>query len=210
MEFIVEFILDICFEAGLAAGKSKRIPRTVRVLCLLGVSLVSLSVLAAMIYLGVLLMDENTAVGIIIIFVAVFIVLCGVYKSVKTYKRMRKENQMKNKPIFTLGEKNVLSITNEYVFRADFNDTYWLSEKELELSALDREELTWIDVYDGRSKNETKVAVLRSSDTELVILEKSGNNINEIKSDSFGQCTLCEDYDESMMLSARIKLKTKK
>ena len=117
---------------------------------------------------------------------------------------------MENKPFITLGEKKILSITVEYVFRANFNDTYWLFETELDPLSLDTEKLTWLDIYNGRSKNGTTIAVLRCSDAELVILEKSGNNIKEIASDSFGQCILCEDYDESMMLSARIKYKLKK
>ena len=93
MEFLVEFILDICFDFGTWAGKNKKIPRPVRVLCLLLVTLVSLGIIFGTVYLGVLLTKENIAVGIMVIAVGIFILFAGVYKSVKTYKKMKEESQ---------------------------------------------------------------------------------------------------------------------
>ena len=92
MEFIVEFILDICFDFGIWAGKNKKIPRPVRILCLVAVTLASLAVLSALVYVGVLIARENVAVGVIVIAVGIFILLAGVYKSVKTYKKMKEES----------------------------------------------------------------------------------------------------------------------
>ncbi|MBQ8432221.1 MAG: hypothetical protein IJX28_04995 [Clostridia bacterium] len=99
-------------------------------------------------------------------------------------------------------------ITIQYVFRASFNDTMYLEEKSLPLEELDREQLTWFDPFYGRSnRNEIQVAVAYCSDDKLVLLQKEGDKIQEQEA-SFGrECILCEDYNESMLLAAHIRVR---
>ena len=115
---------------------------------------------------------------------------------------------MTEKPIIEVSKRTRLSITIEYVFRASFNDTYWLEELNFDLCQLDRDQLTWIDPYNGRSKtNSMTVALLYCSDEKLVLLKNESGELKKEESNVFWGCTLCEDYDESMLLAAHIRLR---
>ena len=51
-------------------------------------------------------------------------------------------------------------VTIQYVFRANFNDTYYLEELIFNLDDLNKEKLNWFDPYNKRSKiNNTLVAI---------------------------------------------------
>ena len=115
---------------------------------------------------------------------------------------------MTDKPIIETKKRKRLSVTVEYVFRANFNDTYWLEQLEFDFDRLDREKLTWIDPYNGRSKtNSTLVALSYCSDEKFVILKKENGVITEEEASVLCGCILCEDYDESLLLSARIDVR---
>lgn len=103
--------------------------------------------------------------------------------------------------------KSVL-ITIQYVFRANFNDTYWLEEKNINLDELDKDDLTWFDPFNGRSKiNNTLVAIKYVSDDKLVILKKIDNKISEHENKSYIEHIICEDYDASLLLASHIRVR---
>ena len=115
---------------------------------------------------------------------------------------------MTNKPIIETKKYKRLSITIEYVFRAYFNDTYWLEELNFDLYQLAGEKPIWIDPYHGRSKTgSTSIAVLSCSDEKLVLLKNENGTVKKEEADSFWGCTLCEDYDESLLLAAHIRIR---
>lgn len=112
---------------------------------------------------------------------------------------------MTDKPIIETTKRTRLSIIVEYVFRANFNDTYWLEKMDFDFEKLDRDHLTWIDPYNGRSKiGNTKIALSYCSDDRFVILIKENGVITEEERTATFDCILCEDYDDSLLLSARV------
>lgn len=117
------------------------------------------------------------------------------------------EKNMISKPIIKTKKVKSLLVTIQHVFRANFNDTYWLEEITINLDELDKEKLTWFDPYAGRSKlNNTLVAVVYVSDDKFVILEKKDNVITEKTREKYTDCIICEDFDESMLLASHIRI----
>lgn len=112
-----------------------------------------------------------------------------------------------NQPIIeTVNVKNI-SIVIQNVFKANFNDTYWLEEVKIDLDTLDRDALTWFDPFHGRSNhNQITVAIAYCSDEKFVILEKNGDNIKEYETKSPFECIISEDHNDSMLLAAHLHL----
>ena len=78
----------------------------------------------------------------------------------------------------------------------------------IDLKTLNKDELTWFDPYNGKGNiNDTLAAVAYCSDEKFIILEKRGETIKEIETKRPMECIFCEDYNESMMLAAHIRLK---
>ena len=115
---------------------------------------------------------------------------------------------MQNKPIIKTEKVKSIKITIQYVFRANFNDTYWLEEIMVDLNELrDKQELVWFDPFNGRSKeNNTLVAISYASDDEFVILEKTNGVTAEKKIKDAIEYIVCEDYDQSMMIASHAML----
>jgi hypothetical protein len=113
-----------------------------------------------------------------------------------------------DQPIIETTKRKRISITVEYVFKANFNDTYWLEKSDYNLEELDKENLTWIDPYNGRSKtNSTQIALAYCSDEKFVILKKESGIIKAEEDSVLCGSILCEDYNESMLLSARVDVR---
>lgn len=114
---------------------------------------------------------------------------------------------MISKPIIETKKIKSLLVTIQHVFKANFNDTYWLEEIIINLDELNKEKLTWFDPYNGRSKiNNTLVAVAYVSDEKFIILEKKDNVIKEKVREKYSDCIICEDFDESLLLASHIRL----
>lgn len=115
---------------------------------------------------------------------------------------------MMKKPIIEVKKVKKLLVTVQNVFRANFNDTYWLEEKIIVLDEIDRDNLTWFDPYLGRSNiNDTLIAISYCSDEKLIILEKRNDTIKEVVASGISDCIFCEDFNEYMMLASHIRMK---
>lgn len=115
---------------------------------------------------------------------------------------------MENKPFIKTERVKQLRVTVWYVFRANFNDTYWLEEFEIDLDKLSTDALSWFDPYNGRSKrSDTQVALLSCTDDKYVILEKCGDKLRETETGIDSEHIVCEDYNESMLIAAHIKIR---
>jgi len=113
-----------------------------------------------------------------------------------------------DKPIIQTTKIKSLSVVVQYVFRASFNDTYWLEEKIINLDDLDRDKLTWFDPYNGRSNiGDTLVSLSYCSDDKFIILEKRNGVIKEITTENYLTCIICEDFDDDKLLAAHINIK---
>ena len=115
---------------------------------------------------------------------------------------------MLNKPIIETARAKSLKVTIQYVFRANFNDTYWLEEIIIDLNELkDQQELVWFDPFNGRSKvNDTLVAISYVSDEKFVILEKKKEVVVQKEIEKISEYIACENYDESMLIASHISL----
>ena len=114
---------------------------------------------------------------------------------------------MIDKPIIETKKVNSIIVTIQHVFRANFNDTYWLEEIIINLDELDKDKLTWFDPFKGRSKiNDTLVAIKYVSDDKFIILKNKANVITEIEKENYFDCIICEDFDRSVMLASHIRL----
>lgn len=108
-----------------------------------------------------------------------------------------------------VGDK--LVITVQYVFRANFNDSYFLDSYEINIDELSREGLYWFDPYFGRSKKgTTRVALAAVGKDYFTFLKDEGGKITKEKLELYMDFIVCEDYDESMMLAAHITTRKKK
>lgn len=115
---------------------------------------------------------------------------------------------MTNKPIIETTSIKSLKITVVRVFRASFNDTYWLEDFTVNLDGLDKENLTWFDPYNKRNaKNSTRVALSYCSDEEFIMLEDTDGVIKEHKTKIPHDCIISEDYDENTLIAAHISMK---
>lgn len=115
---------------------------------------------------------------------------------------------MTNKPIITTKRFKSFLLIIQYVFRANFNDTYWLEEKVIDLEQLDKDKLTWFDPFNGRSKiNNTLLAIKYVSDDSFIILKKQDDVVTEQEIENYLDYIVCEDYDQSMLLAAHIRIK---
>lgn len=116
---------------------------------------------------------------------------------------------MVSKPTINTSKIKKISITIQYVFRANFNDTYFLDNIIINLDELNKDELTWFDPFYGRSKlNNTTIAIAYCSDDEFIVLEKKNDIINKATTKSYMDYIVCEDYDESMLLASHITLRS--
>lgn len=104
-----------------------------------------------------------------------------------------------------------LAFSIQYVFRANFNDSYYLETVYVALEDLKKEGLKWIDPYHGRSKrNKTQVALKSYSDKEYVFLERTDGEIKEKTLQITDTYICCEDFNDSMLLASHINFKREK
>ena len=98
-----------------------------------------------------------------------------------------------------------IRVSVEYVFRANFNDTYWLDESVIDIDKIDKDKLSWFDPFYGKSKiNDTCVAILEITDEKIAILQNKNGEITKLEAKSYIGITLCESFDSSRLISARI------
>ena len=116
---------------------------------------------------------------------------------------------MKTKPDFENIPFESLHVTVQYVFRANFNDTYFIESHEIKISELPKGELCWFDPYFGRSKKgTTRTALIACGKEYFTIRADEDGKITEQKLEPYMDFIVCEDYDESKMLAAHIRIGT--
>ena len=112
---------------------------------------------------------------------------------------------------FTISKYRFLEMTIEYVFRANFNDSYYLETVYVDLSDLDKDEPVWIDPYNGRSKvRDNTIALVSCSDEGYTILDRRGDAVKETRYPIKFDHICCEDYDDSKLLSSNIRIRAEK
>ena len=103
-----------------------------------------------------------------------------------------------------------LEVSIYYVFRGNFNDSYYIDTVFYDLNDFISEELVWIDPYDGRSKINNTLVSFKCCDDGCILLEKVNDTIKERDFEPLSLHICCEDYDNSRMLAAHIQLRMNK
>ena len=114
---------------------------------------------------------------------------------------------MDRKPEFFEAPFDRIIVTVQYVFRANFNDTYLLDSREILIDELSRGELYWFDPFLGRSKTgDVRVALSGCGEDYFKICRLEDGKIREEEIDLILDFIECEDYDETKMLAAHIRV----
>ena len=113
-----------------------------------------------------------------------------------------------NKPTIELTEKRYMVINVMHVYRANFNDTFYIEDLKFDLDDLCKDELVWFDPYLGRSKlNKTLVAINYCTNQEIKVLEKTNDIITEHVVDGMFECVISEPFDDSVFLASHISFR---
>lgn len=87
MEFLIEFILDLALDASIY----DKVPKPIRYLLIILISLFYLSFIAFIEYLGISLLKDNMWNGILVIIIGLIILLICILAFRKTYlKKVKK------------------------------------------------------------------------------------------------------------------------
>lgn len=92
MEYIIEFILELCFEIGVEASKSNRVPKYVRYLLITIISLTFISLIGLIIFMGITILKNNLLGGIIIILLGLVMLVSAIFKFKKLYLQKNNSN----------------------------------------------------------------------------------------------------------------------
>ncbi len=85
MEFIFEFILELVLEGGIEVSKSNKIPKYIRYPLIGIIILFFIAVIGFLILTGIILLNENIVLGILLIVIGVLFLIISAIKFRKTY-----------------------------------------------------------------------------------------------------------------------------
>lgn len=85
MEYIIEFVLELIFEVGVEASKSRKVPKCIRFLLIAIISLLFIGVIGLIILMGLWILKNNILGGIFIILLGLFMLVSAIVKFRKTY-----------------------------------------------------------------------------------------------------------------------------
>ncbi|MBE6940573.1 MAG: hypothetical protein E7457_07140 [Ruminococcaceae bacterium] len=85
MEFIIELILEIVFDLGVEASMSRRVPRWVRYILIVLLSLAVLALIGLILFVAAAVMKETLWGGLLLMVIAVVLLVSAVIKFRKNY-----------------------------------------------------------------------------------------------------------------------------
>ena len=104
-----------------------------------------------------------------------------------------------------ISKYNYLELMIGYVAKGNFNDFYYLEKLYLNLDEIVKDELVWIDPYNGKSKiNNNLIAVKYYTNDEYIILEKNADSIRETKYPIDYLYICSEKFDNDTLLVSHI------
>ncbi len=83
MEYVLEFILEFIFEAGMEASRSSKVPKYIRYLLIVLISLFFVFVIGLIIFTGILSLKEHVIAGILLISIGVFMLVVCIRKMMR-------------------------------------------------------------------------------------------------------------------------------
>ena len=85
MDFIIELVLELFFELGVDASKSRKTPKFIRYILVTIISLFFISVIGLILFMGLTIMKENMLGGFLIFLFGIFMLITSIIKFRKTY-----------------------------------------------------------------------------------------------------------------------------
>lgn len=93
MDDIIEFILELVFEVGVEASKSKKVPKFIRYFLITIISLVYIGTIGLIMLMGISILKNNIFGGIAVILLGVFLFVMTIKKFRDTYlKKVNKDD----------------------------------------------------------------------------------------------------------------------
>ena len=89
MEDLIEFLIELVFEAGVEASENKKLPKALRVLLAIIIILVYLLSAGLILFVGVLMLEETILGGITMLALGVVILVALFVKIYKKYGEMK-------------------------------------------------------------------------------------------------------------------------
>ncbi len=92
MEFIIELILDLLLEGSIEASKSAKVPKPVRYILIILISLFFLAAIGLIIFIGIDTLKNSKLAGIIVMSMGVLLLILAIMKFKKIYikKKVKK------------------------------------------------------------------------------------------------------------------------
>ncbi len=85
MEYIFEFILELVLEGSIEVSTNSRIPKYIRYLLIVILSLFFIAVIGFVLFMGILSLKENILLGMFLILVGLFLLIMSIVKFRKAY-----------------------------------------------------------------------------------------------------------------------------
>ena len=86
----MELLFELLFEGSLALSINRRVPKWIRYPLILLIILFFLFVIGCLFLIGIFIYTENKLVGILFVVLAVFILICSIYKFFQVYIKGRR------------------------------------------------------------------------------------------------------------------------
>ena len=92
MDELIELVLDLLLEGGIEISSNKKVSKWIRYPIIGLLMLIFTVVIIGLFILGILLVEENILISLVIILIGI-IMLVGTIKKIKEYNLERKENK---------------------------------------------------------------------------------------------------------------------
>lgn len=92
MDELIELVLDLLLEGGIEISSNKKVSKWIRYPIIVLLMLIFTVVIIGLFILGILLVEENILISLVIILIGI-IMLVGAIKKIKEYNLERKENK---------------------------------------------------------------------------------------------------------------------
>ena len=124
----------------------------------------------------------------------------------KVGEKMEKLKNLEKVLINTEKFKKII-INVMIVQKCNFNDTFYIADKEILIEEIKDSKITYFDPFLGKSaNNKIKIAIACINDDAFYVI-KDENNIKEvIKQDNFFEVVLTENNDGTTFLASHIRL----
>ncbi len=97
MEDLIEFLIELVFEAGVEASENKKVPKALRVLLAIIIILVYLLANGLILFVGILMLEETILGGIAMLALGIVILVALFVKMHKKYEEMKATTDVKTK-----------------------------------------------------------------------------------------------------------------